>query len=151
MAFPQRNLLNKWWQSTIIFNRSCARLSTSSSVFIGMDFSAKELFSYIFVFTFILCLSLLMFQTNLLISIEPAMLLMHNSIKTHPNITYGLLEFICKVSCPLNLLLFPCSVLSYILLQPWENLALKYDQAKYLGKMRSDNCSGGFWQISLSS
>ena len=29
--------------------------------------------------------------------LEPAMLLMHNSIKTHPGITYGLLEFICKV------------------------------------------------------
>jgi len=33
-----------------------------------------------------------------IMNIEPAMLLMHNSIKTHPSITYGLLEFICKIS-----------------------------------------------------
>ncbi|XP_065059923.1 integrator complex subunit 3-like [Rhopilema esculentum] len=32
-----------------------------------------------------------------IMNIEPAMLLMHNSIKTHPSITYGLLEFICKI------------------------------------------------------
>eukprot|EP00794_Sanderia_malayensis_P010039 gene10039-11064_t len=32
-----------------------------------------------------------------IMNIEPAMLLMHNSIKTHPMITYGLLEFICKL------------------------------------------------------
>ncbi len=36
---------------------------------------------------------------SLIVSVsEPAMLLMHNSIKTHPIITYGLLEFICKVN-----------------------------------------------------
>eukprot|EP00112_Aurelia_sp_Birch-Aquarium-sp1_P003496 Seg1390.9 transcript_id=Seg1390.9/GoldUCD/mRNA.D3Y31 product="Integrator complex subunit 3" protein_id=Seg1390.9/GoldUCD/D3Y31 len=32
-----------------------------------------------------------------IMNIEPAILLMQNSIKTHPTITYGLLEFICKI------------------------------------------------------
>ena len=38
-----------------------------------------------------------MFRQDSFYFSEPAMLLMHNSIKTHPSITYGLLEFICKV------------------------------------------------------
>ncbi|XP_057302990.1 integrator complex subunit 3-like [Hydractinia symbiolongicarpus] len=33
-----------------------------------------------------------------IMNIEPAMLLMHNSVRTHPNITYSLLDFICRMS-----------------------------------------------------
>jgi len=33
-----------------------------------------------------------------IMNIEPAMLLMHNSVRTHANITYSLLDFICRMS-----------------------------------------------------
>ncbi|XP_047139357.1 integrator complex subunit 3 isoform X1 [Hydra vulgaris] len=38
-----------------------------------------------------------------IMNIEPAILLMHNSVRTHPSITYILLDFICRMStqyCP---------------------------------------------------